>query len=212
MGRRRRPVDAIVTRGAFLDANGGARHGWAVPLHEIRPARIWYLVALVPTLGLTAFILYWSFGREVDPADELPTHFKLMMAGMAGIGVLLSGSFAYRFVRQPAIFSMDEEGFSYAPGGVSTGLIRWADVVELKEEGVLEGDTGGTRISAALAVVLRNPDEYIARFPRVLRPLFIARGQLNSSPLMLNIADFGADYPRVKALMEEQIRRQPGLR
>ena len=181
-------------------------------LYERRAPVLAYVAALVPSLALTGFLFYVGFVREPETGDVWPLHFKAIIGFFIAIGVVVSGSLAYRLVRNPPTFHLDEEGFSYAPGGVSTGLVRWRDVVELKEEGVLEGDSGGTRISAALAVVLRNPEDYIARFPRVLRPLFRARGQLNRSPLMLNIADFGADYPRVKAMMEAQIRRQPGLR
>ena len=77
---------------------------------------------------------------------------------------------------------------------------------------MLEGSRLGPNVSPALAVILRNPEEYMARFPKALKPLFLLRAELNSSVLLLRIADFGKDYPRVRQMMEERVRAVPGVR
>lgn len=183
-----------------------------------RRAPVWvHLASLVPTVALTAFMIFFVFVRqpEVDAfgrSDELGLGFKLVFGFFCVIGLFLTGVFAYRLVVNPAYFVLTDEGFSYSPGGVSTGLIRWSDIIELREEGVIEGTQVGPRVSAALAVILRNPEEYIARFPRVLKPLFQLRAELNSSVLLLRIADFGRDYPVVRQMMDDQLRAVPGLR
>lgn len=186
-------------------------------LYERRAPAWVHLAGLVPTVGLTSLMIYYAFLRqpEVDPfgrSDELGLGFKVMMGFFCLIGLILTGVFARRLVVNPAYFVLTDEGFSYAPGGVSTGLIRWSDIIELREEGVIEGTQVGPRVSAALAVVLRNPEQYIARFPRVLKPLFQLRAELNSSVLLLRIADFGRDYPVVRRMMEDRMRAVPGVR
>lgn len=186
-------------------------------LYERRAPRWVHVACLIPTIALTAFMIHFVFLREPEidafgRSDELETRFEVIFGFFCVIGLIMTGVFAHRLVRNPAYFILTEEGFSYSPGGVSTGLIRWSDIVEIKEETVIEGTQFGPGYSPAVAVVLRNPEEYVARFPKVLKPLFALRGELNSSPLMLRRADFGEDYAAIKQIMDEQVRQFAGIK
>lgn len=189
----------------------------AMTLYERRAPRWVHVACLIPTIALTAFMIHFVFLREPEidafgRSDELDLTFKVLFGFFCAIGVFMTGVFTYRIVRNPAYFTLTEEGFYYAPGGVSTGLIRWSDIVEIKEETVIEGTQFGPGYSPAVAVVLRNPEEYIARYPQVMKPLFAVRGQLNSSPLMLRRADFGPDYAAIRQIMDEQVRQYAGIK
>jgi hypothetical protein len=189
-----------------------------VILYSIRAPRWVHLVSMLPTIAVTSAIAYFVFVREpvsdgFGSTTEIGGDFKLIFGGFVLLGIFLTGVFAYRFVKRPSGFMMTEEGFEYSPGGVSTGLIRWGDVIELKEESVLTSGSGiAPRRESALAVVLSNPEEYLARFPAALRPLLALRAQTNSSPLLLNPRDLGRDYGVVIGMMREQVNRHTATR
>jgi hypothetical protein len=189
-----------------------------VILHEVRASRWVHLATLIPTISLTSLVLYFIFLRtpQVDAFGDttaIGTDFKVVGGIMVLVGLGLSGFFARRLITRPASFMMTDEGFEYSPGGVSTGLVRWSDVVALKEETVLTSGSGiAPRRDPALAVVLRDPDAYIARYPAPLRPLLAMRAKMNSSPLVVRPADLGAEYERVKGMMQEQVNRNMGAR
>jgi hypothetical protein len=175
-----------------------------------------HLVSLLFTIALTAFLVYFVFLRTpvsdgFGSTTEVGGDFKLIFGFFVLIGLFMTGVFAYRLVKRPAGFVMTDEGFEYSPGGVSTGLIRWGDILELREETVLTSGSGIAPASvSALAVVLRNPEEYIARFPAALKPLLALRSKMNSSALMLNPRDLGRDYAVIKGMMQDQVNRHLG--
>lgn len=179
-----------------------------------RRAPVWvHAVTLVAVLALTAGMIYVGFVREPEsPGHGFSGGWRIMIGGASALGLFMCGVSVYRLIFNPVYFAISDEGFFYSPGGVAPGLIRWADVVELKEETVLTGGNGPNAHSPVLSVVLRNPEEYIARYPKLFAPLLRLRATTNSSPVLISIADFRSDYPRVKALMEERIRAYSGVR
>lgn len=186
-------------------------------LYEKR-APLWaHGVVLLFTIGLTGAMTYvvflhdqatGGFGPDVAMGPGAKTIFGFFIL----IGIFMIGVTIYRLVKNPPYFVMTEEGFEYSPGGVSTGLIRWGDIAELREENVItdRGGIGGPAFEVAVAVVLRNPEEYVARFPAALKPLFVLRGKLNSSPLLMRPSDLGRDYQSIMTIMREQVQQHAG--
>ena len=87
------------------------------------------------------------------------------------------------------------------------GIIRWTDVLELREETMLHGDGGYPTRRLVTAVVLRNPEEYLARLPTVLRPLIQKRLEMNSSVILIPRGEFGGDDGAVVGIMREQVQK-----
>lgn len=190
-----------------------ANHERRQVIYERRAPRWVHLACLVPTIALTGIMLWAAFLKENEP-DAFGRTEEIGLAGQVAfgffvlIGLFLIGVFAYRLFRNPPYFIMYENGFEYSPGGVSTGLIKWSDVVELRDETVVQGGGGyGPERQPVTAVVLRNPGEIIGRFPDPLQSLARARLQMNSSPVLITRGEFGRDHDAMLALMREQVAK-----
>jgi len=185
-------------------------------IYDVRAPRWAHFVCLVPTIALTGFMTWFVFLQEHEPdafgrTQEIDLAGKFIFGFFVLIGVFLIGVFAYRLFANPPFFVMYEDGFEYSPGGVSTGLIKWSDVVELRDETVVTsvGDVGPARMSVT-AVVLRSPQEYMARFPAALEPLFKLRMKMNSSPILITKSEFGREHDALLAIMREQVAKAGG--
>ncbi len=166
-------------------------------------------VVLLAAALLAAAFAYFLFVRERTNDDA---------GWRIGAGIALAGSVfmfvvsAVRLIRHRPYFILYEHGFEYSPGGVSTGIIRWTDVLELREETLMHGDGGFPARRGVTAVVLRNPEEYLARFPAVLRPLLQMRQAMNSSAILIPRGEFGGNDVALVKIMREQVakaRAQP---
>lgn len=163
-----------------------------------------HFIALVASAGLVCVLVWFLFLNE---EAEHPLEWKLGGGAAVAIGTFMAAMSAYRLVRNPAYFVIREDGFEYSPGGVSTGLIRWSDIEELREEEVLDGNRGVMSRSRVTAVVLRDADSYMKRFPAALRPLLVSRTQQNGSAILIPHAEFGGKQRAVIALLQEQIEK-----
>lgn len=186
-------------------------------IYDVRAPRWMHFAALVPTMALTGFMGWFVFLREIVPdefgrTEEIPMTGQFIFGFFVLIGIFLIGVFTYRLFTNPPYFIMYEDGFEYSPSGVSTGLIKWSDVEELREEKVLTNRSGigGPAWMPVTAVVLRNPQEYIARFPAALGPLFKLRMKMNSSPILIGKSEFGHEHDALLAIMREQVAKAGG--
>ena len=190
-------------------------HEHRTVLYDHRAPRWVHAVALIPTIALTGFMTWFVFLQEHQPdafgrTEEIDLTGKFMFGFFVLIGVFLTGVFTYRLFANPPYFILYSDGFEYSPGGVSTGIIKWTDVEELRDETVLTSHGSGTARVAATAVVLRNPGEYMARFPAVLEPLFRIRMKMNSSPILITKGEFGREHEALLAIMREQVAKAKG--
>jgi hypothetical protein len=152
-------------------------------------------------------VLFFGLGEIESPLQTQAWGFASVVGLGALVSLLLSVGFAYRALRNPPTLRFYEDGFEYSPAGVSTGLIRWSDVVELRDETVLVSLVGTPARRPVTAVVLRNPDDYVRRFPAALRPLFAANRKLNSSPILIADGEFGPDHGAIMAIMRENVAK-----
>jgi hypothetical protein len=191
------------------------KHARRTVIYDRRIPRWIHLACLVPTIGLTGLMAWVVFFRQPsdDPfnrVEEIDATGQIIFGFFVLVGVFMTGVFVYRLFRNPPYFILYEDGFEYSPGGVSTGLIKWSDIVELRDETVLDGGASGQGRSPVTAVVLRNPGKYVERFPAVLRPLFAQRMQMNSSPILISQAEFGRDHDAILAIMRGQVAKARG--
>jgi hypothetical protein len=178
---------------------------------EIRPSRWPHLLLAAAALGMaalfTASLFVWEY-----PADEAPGVVPTVVFSLLTlVSAFLAVHWLRNVVRNAPVFTLDDEGFTYCPGGVSTGLIRWRDVVEIRDITVTVGGSGyGPEPQAAVGIVLRDPGAYLARFPAALQPLLQLRAGLSGTPLVLETASFGKRLPEVRRAMDEQLARPRG--
>lgn len=179
-------------------------------VYSYRSPRWPHFLSLLGAIILTAVairVLFFGLGEIESPLKTQAWGLAVGVGAGGLVSLLLSIGFAYRWLRNPPTLRFYEEGFEYSPAGVSTGLIKWNDVVELRDETVLVSLVGTPARRPVTAVVLRNPDDYLGRFPAALRPLLAANRKLNSSPILIAQGEFGPDHAAILAIMRENVAK-----
>ena len=192
---------------------------WGEPVLRLRNSRT---VSALLVLALLAFgaimafaLLQWSEpGGPFDPTPQpVPLEAQLAVGFFGVVWGFLLLAFTVRLIRNPAWFVLTRKGFVYRPGDVSPGLVRWEDVVEIKEDDVLgSAGRGGPTLRPALVIVLRDAERYTTAYNPLLAMIVrLATGALRvqtggRGDLYLDPVNFGARYEEVKALMREHAR------
>lgn len=170
---------------------------------EIRAKRIAYLIPIPFTVLL--MVLFYKYAIIDNEQDN--TIFFITGIFVVGVGAFLSVYFLAQFFRNPVLFKADDKGFEYIPAGVSLGLVRWEDVSGLEEVEVkvVRGDV--PTYEKALAIILKNPDEYRQQFNAPLRKLMEISEQRNKGTILIEPASLQGRYEEVKKYFEEQTKR-----
>jgi len=182
---------------------------------ELRAPRWVHVPFLVGDVILLTVFWQFLFGGGFDSGDafsapvETPLGMKLAFGFFAAIGVFMFFVLLYRIIKNPVTFAMDSEGLYLNPAGVELGRFKWSEIAEIRETSVIGSPTGrsGPRQMPAVAIVLKDPDAYIGRFPRLMSPLFKFREAEAGTPLLLEPAMFGSRYAEIVAAMREQVTR-----
>lgn len=170
------------------------------------------VLVLVGGLASLAFLpedTLADFDVQNPFTEDLAFEFKAMIALFAGIAAFLIVAFTVRAVANPPWFVLTRHGFLYRPGDVSAGLVRWSEISDIKTSAVLSGDGGyGPTAKPVLVVTLKHPERYNANYTPLLGMLVRAltpalRAQTGGGDLFIDPVDFGADYEKVVALMQE---------
>jgi hypothetical protein len=186
-----------------------------MPRIELRPPRwihVPFLIGDIVLLTLFYQVLFGGgFGGDdaFTPPVEPPLGMKLAFGFFAAIGVFMFFVLLYRIIKNPVTFAMDDEGLYLNPAGVVLGRFKWSEIAEVKETEVIGSQTGrgGPRMLKAVAIVLKDPDKYIDRFPKVMSPLFKFRQGEADTPLLLEPQMFGRRYDEILAAMRREVAR-----
>lgn len=182
-----------------------------IALHASRAGQ-WVVVLIVVAMGIAAA---WGYAAwpEIDPDFTPISEWALQFQVMAGLFVLiwtvLLLGFLSMTLRRAPWFVLTPRGFLYAPGGMSPGFVRWEDVTELRETEIVSGrGRRSPQLERVLAVGLRDPSKYSARYNPMLGALVRLGGQLYAAQtdgpadILISPADFGARYDEIRARME----------
>lgn len=187
---------------------------------ELRNSRAGSVVLVVVLLIFAAIVAYaldlqTQPGDAFDPPVPPPTlEWRAVIGFFTVVWAFLLVAFTVRAVRNPPWFVLTRKGFVYQPGDTSPGLIRWEDVVDIKEDRVVStGGNGAAAPRAVLVVVLRDGERYVARYNPILAAVVrFAGGVLRAQTggrgdVYLDPVHFGARYEEIKALMIEHATR-----
>ena len=153
-----------------------------------------------------------SFGSSGDAFArpvETPLAMKLGLGFFGAIGVFMFFVLLYRIIKNPVTFALDGEGLYLNPAGVELGRFKWYEISEVRETEVIGSPTGrgGPRMMPAVALILKDPDKYIARFPKLMSPLFKFRQGEADTPLLREPEMFGKRYAESVQRMKDEVAR-----
>lgn len=182
---------------------------------EIRPPRWVHVPFLLGDIVLLAVFTKVVFLGGFDDPDafsrpqELSLGFKLVFGFFMAIGVFMFFVLLHRIIKAPAVFVMDSEGVYMNPAGVELGRFKWSEIAEIRETEVVgnRSSRGGPAMLPAVAIVLKDPNAYISRFPKLLSPLFKFREAEAGTPLLLEPSMFGERYAEIIAKMREEVAK-----
>ncbi|MBA3854080.1 MAG: hypothetical protein C0503_06675 [Gemmatimonas sp.] len=151
-------------------------------------------------------------GDAFSTPVETPLGMKLAFGFFAAIGVFMFFVLLYRIIKNPVTFAMDSQGVYLNPAGVVLGSYKWSEIAEIRETTVIGSPTGrgGPRQMPAVAIVLKDPDAYINRFPKLMSPLFKFREAEAGTPLLLEPQMFGSRYEEIIAAMRAEVAKHSG--
>lgn len=182
------------------------------------PMRFIPLLAVVPFVVGFNFFLLSPDSVEIDiTRASLAEHLAFWL--FFGIAHFLLVAFLLRAIRNRPFLVLTNKGFIYEPGDISPGLVRWDDIAEIKEAELLyrPGSYSGPSTRTVLAVALKDPAKYAARYTPLLRLLNwlftkVIRYQTEGpGDIVLVADDFGARYGEVKALVLKSAREHGAL-
>jgi hypothetical protein len=186
---------------------------------ELRPSRWVHVPFLIGDIILltvfTKVVFLGGFeGDAFTPPQDLDLGFKLVFGFFMAIGVFMFFVLLYRLIKSPATMVLDSEGIYLNPAGVELGRFKWSEISEIRETTVIGTATtrGGARALPAIAVMLKDPDKYIDRFPKLMKPLFKFRQGETGTPLLLEPEMFGKRYDEIVARMREEVARANAAR
>lgn len=182
---------------------------------ELRPNRWIHVPFLLGDIVLLAVFFQVVFGDGFSSGDafsrptETPLGMKLTFGFFMAIGVFMFFVLLYRIIKQPATLVLDSEGIYLNPAGVELGRYKWSEIADIQETEVVGSRTGrgGPRMLPAIAIVLKDPQAYIDRFPKLLSPLFKFRQVETGTPLLIEPDMLGKRYDEIVGRMREEVAK-----
>lgn len=168
---------------------------------EIKYNRYTYLIPIPFCL-----LLMWLFYQFVlnEPQEEIQDkNFIYVAIGAIAVGAFLTLNFAWRFIKAPVVFRMDDEGILYNPAGVTTGLIRW-DEIDNAEEVQITTYNNGTAIVGVLAISLKDPEAYRRRYNILFQKALELGEKRYHASVLIEPAVLGKNYETVKTELKRR--------
>lgn len=174
----------------------------------IKPKIIVHIIALLAVLllmGTTAWAFFWK-----EKPLEIAGPAIIIISIIGGIGSVIIFFVLKIIITRPAVITIDENGFEYNPGGVSSGWVTWSNVAEIKEVEVRtqKGVMNGPFMETTLAIKLKDPDLYRNRFNPIIRGLMKLNDKMYDADIFFRISNFGKEADTVKMLMMQYWKAQ----
>lgn len=170
---------------------------------RIKPKPIVHvLIALVVILMM--MVTWWGLYLRED-APEPDTTSYIITILVVGIGSLILFFIARILIMHPDVLYINDKGFSYNPGGVSSGFIHWEDVQEIKQVNVntTHGNLPGPVMETAIGIKLKDPEKYRVYSYALLRPLLKLNKNMYDVDLLIRISDLGKHRQEAEELLQK---------
>jgi hypothetical protein len=172
---------------------------------EIRPNRFAYLIP-IPFVLFLMWIFYWF--TIAEPNENFTGAVKIFLVVtvfVEAVGLFLTAYFFKQFLKPPVIFRMDDEGVVYNPAGVSTGLIRWEEISDVNEVNISQVVPNSQVNESALAIQLKNPEEFRKKYNIVLKKALQLGNKLYNADVLIERNYLKKHYEAVKAEMKRKV-------
>lgn len=173
---------------------------------RIKP-KIWGHIIIVFFVLLLMGITYWAL--FVNNEVRLETNAYIILIIIFSIGTVVLLKALQIIIKKPDVIAINSYGFEYNPGGISSGLIPWSNVQEVKRVSVLTegGNVGGPIYETTLAVKLKDPADYAEQYNFFLKSLMKLNHNLYDADIFMRLASFGNKAAEVEELMMKYSRK-----
>lgn len=156
------------------------------------------ILAVLLLMGIT----FWAFFLKDEPVEFGQTGIIILsIIGIIGSAVIYMA--LKIIIQRPAVITINENGFEYNPGGVSSGWIPWTNVAEIKDVDVntQQGTLNGPILERALAIKLKDPTSYRDQYNILLKGLMKLNENMYDADIFFRLSSFGKQVNEVKTLM-----------
>jgi hypothetical protein len=122
---------------------------------------------------------------------------------IGGIGAVVLFMSLRAIILNPDVLIVNEKGFEYNPGGVSSGFMEWTNVAEIKfmEVRTTQGQLPGPIWEKVLAIKFKDPSLYTNQFNPLLKGLMHLNKNMYDADMFFRLSSFGSKVNEVHELM-----------
>ncbi len=167
----------------------------------IKNNRAGHFIVLAAVLLLMS-ITSWAFFFKEEPIKiEGESIFILIIIG--GIGSVVLVMALKMMVQNPDVLVINENGFAYNPGGVSSGFMEWKNVAEIKftEVRTTVGQLPGPVWERVLAIKFKDPSIYQEQYNPIVKGLMNLNKNMYDADIFFRLSTFGNKGDEVYSLM-----------
>lgn len=174
-------------------------------MNEVRiKAKVWPHIVIAGFVLLLMTVVLWGLYLRED-APEPGTTDLIITAAVFGIGAIILFFIVRILINRPDVIYINEHGFSYNPGGVSSGFIPWENVAEIKMVNVntTQGSLPGPVLETAIGIKLKDPEKYRIFSSPLFRPLLKLNKSMYDVDLFIRISDLGEQREEAMRLLQK---------
>lgn len=168
---------------------------------KIKNNRLGHVIILVAVLFLMG-VTFWAFFLKEEPVEFEGggVIIALIIGGIGGIVLFMA---LRAIILNPDVLVINEKGFEYNPGGVSSGFMEWTNVTEIKftEVRTTQGQLPGPIWEKVLAIKFKDPSIYTHQFNPLMRGLMHLNKNMYDADMFFRLSSFGNKVDEVHALM-----------
>jgi hypothetical protein len=168
---------------------------------KIKNNRLGHVIVILTVLLLMT-ITFWAFFLKADPIEMIGgSIFILFIIG--GIGSVVLFMALRAIILNPDVLVVNEKGFEYNPGGISSGFMEWTNVAEIKfmEVRMNPGQLSGPIWERVLAIKFKDPTLYSNQFNPLMKGLMNLNKNMYDADMFFRLSSFGKQVEEVYELM-----------